>query len=488
MRIYNTLTREKDEFRPIDDGKVKMYVCGPTVYDVPHIGHARSAYVFDVIRRYMEFGGLDVTFVRNVTDIDDKIIRKAVQEMTESGDEPTGDGLAEKVKEVALRYLEVYHDELDMLGIKKPTLEPRATDNIKEMIGFIGELIKKGNAYVSGESVYFSVDSFKDYGRLSNRDKEQLLAGARVEKDENKRDPLDFALWKGVKPGEPYWESPWGRGRPGWHIECSVMSTKMLGTGFDIHGGGLDLIFPHHENEIAQAEAYTGRRFANYWIHNGLLTVNGEKMSKSLGNYITIADFLEAYEDPDLLKLAFLVSVYRSPMDYSGEKIEEMRRAKERITVFMTKASEMADKYLSGEGTRPKTMVMDGYIADAEKKILEAMDDDFNTPVAMSVIFEAVKTGNERMADEAMPAEARAHALGQITGFIRKYAEGLFGLNMKIEDHDEGVAREVEGLLEERAEAKKKKDFAAADSIRDRLNGMGIVVEDTPDGPVWRKK
>ncbi len=295
ITLYNTLTRKKEEFRPMEDGKVKMYVCGPTVYDVPHIGHARSAYVFEVIRKYFEYAGFDVVFVRNVTDIDDKIIKKASDELRETGEDASSDILREKVREVAVRYLDVYHSAMDMLGIRPPVVEPKATESIPQMIAFIETLIQKGYAYASGKDVYFSVDKFTEYGKLSKQDKEQMMHGVRIGVEEKKRHPLDFALWKEAKPYEPCWESPWGEGRPGWHIECSVMSTGILGEQFDIHGGGLDLIFPHHENEIAQAEAATGKTFANYWIHNGLLSVNGEKMSKSLGNYIIIADFLEKY-------------------------------------------------------------------------------------------------------------------------------------------------------------------------------------------------
>ncbi|MBU0682767.1 MAG: cysteine--tRNA ligase, partial [Candidatus Omnitrophica bacterium] len=347
ITIYNTLTRRKEEFKPLEEGKVRMYVCGPTVYDVPHIGHARSSYIFDWIRRYLEYSGFRVCYVRNVTDIDDKIIKKAAGELKKRKITGT-DVLCRKVKEVADYYLEIYHSQMSEMGINGPDLEPKATENISQMIEFISVLIEKGCAYEVEGNVYFSVENFAGYGKLSNRDKEQMMSAVRIDLDKRKKYPLDFALWKSVKKDEPFWESPWGKGRPGWHIECSVMSTSIFGAHFDIHGGGLDLIFPHHENEIAQAEAATGKDFANYWIHNGLLTVENEKMAKSLGNYITITDFLKKYKDPDFLKIAFLNSHYRSPMDYSDERMEESRRVKERIVVFFDKVNKLQSR-CSGE-------------------------------------------------------------------------------------------------------------------------------------------
>ena len=326
MRIYNSLTRKKEELK---ESKIGMYVCGPTVYDEPHIGHARSAYVFDVIVRYLRFKNLNVTFVRNVTDIDDKIIDRARRE-------PGEVELKSKVKQVSEKYLKQYHEDMNSFGLIKPDKEPKATNTIKDMIAFIQVLIKKDFAYEVSGSVYFDVRKFKNYGKLSGQSMDQMEEGSRVTVDKNKKDPLDFALWKASKEDEPFWESPWGKGRPGWHIECSVMSTKFLGNNFLIHGGGLDLIFPHHENEIAQTIC-AGKKSAKYWIHNGLLTINGQKMAKSLGNFITIKDFITRYKNTDLLKMFFLSSHYRHPVDYAEEKIEEMKKAKQRGDEFLKK-------------------------------------------------------------------------------------------------------------------------------------------------------
>ncbi len=482
LTIYNTLTRKKEEFRPITRGKVSMYVCGPTVYDVPHIGHARSAHSFDVIRRYFEYTGFKVCFVRNVTDVDDKIINKALSELeTEGTGASSSKRLKEKAKEVAVRYLDIYHRQMEALGIKEPTSEPKATENIPDMIKFIEKLIKKGYGYAVGGDVYFSVDEFKDYGKLSNRDKEEMLAGARVEPDEKKKSPLDFALWKEAKENEPSWSSPWGEGRPGWHIECSVMSTRLLGAQFDIHGGGLDLIFPHHENEIAQAEGATGKPFANYWVHNGLLTVGGEKMSKSLGNYITVSDFLEKHSDPDQLKLAFLTSHYRSPMDYSDGRMEEAKRAKERIMIFFDKAEKFIKESSGGAGGKAGKVTI-----PLTEKFEEAMNDDFNTPLALASIFEAVSIGNERLADASMRDSVKAGELKALRDYIVSYASVL-GLALSGTKIGREESRQIEKLVARREKARQAKDYKEADRIRKDLMSKGITVEDTPEGPVWRK-
>ncbi|MGB2650739.1 MAG: cysteine--tRNA ligase [Candidatus Omnitrophota bacterium] len=491
ITLYNTLSREKETFTPITEGKINMYVCGPTVYDVPHIGHARSAYCFDVIRRYFEYSGYEVYFVRNVTDVDDKIIKKAVDELNELGENISSNRLKERVSEVAVRYLDVYHREMDVLGIKPPTVEPKATENIKGMIKFIGVLIDKGYAYVAGNNVYFSVDKFEGYGKLSNRNKEEMLQGVRVEHGDEKESPLDFALWKEAKEYEPFWKSPWGEGRPGWHIECSVMSTDLLGPQFDIHGGGLDLIFPHHENEIAQAEACTGKPFANYWIHNGLLTVNGEKMSKSLGNYVKISDFLDKYKDPDLLKIVFLTSHYRSPMDYSDEKMESARNSKERIMIFFDKVDRVVRQYNeTGENEEPKDMESVGKaqwtVNGLQEKFAEAMNDDFNTSQAMSVIFEGVKMGNDCLADDNISLGEKAHMTKAVKNYILRFAD-ILGVSLHPIKLDAKEAGEIDRLVALREEARRNKDFAGADKVRDELAGMGVVVEDTPKGPVWRK-
>ncbi|MDD5634278.1 MAG: cysteine--tRNA ligase [Candidatus Omnitrophica bacterium] len=490
--IYNTLTRRKEIFKPIKEDNIKMYVCGPTVYDVPHIGHARSAYIFDIIRRYLEYSGYKVCFVRNVTDIDDKIINKAVSELEKIGEVISQNRLRERVQEVAQRYLYMYHQEMDLLGIRPPTVEPKATENIEKMIDFIKVLIEKGHAYVADGNVYFSVESFSGYGKLSNQNKDEMMEAVRIDPDKNKRHTLDFALWKKSKPSEPSWASPWGEGRPGWHIECSVMSTNILGTRFDIHGGGLDLIFPHHENEIAQSEAATGETFANYWIHNGLLSVNSEKMSKSLNNYITIDDFLKKYKDADLLKIIFLNSHYRSPLDYTEEKIEEAKHSKERIMIFLEKADrinkERAITVKKCDGLCDVDVITKAQdVADSiQSRFSEKMNDDFNAPAAFAAIFEAVKLGNDCLLDEALPLEEKIYVTSAVKNSILKCAN-IFGLSLKPVKLDKDLANGVENLVAEREKARKRKDFAAADKIRKELMDMGIVVEDTPKGPVWRK-
>ena len=464
-----------------------MYVCGPTVYDVPHIGHARSAYVFEVIRRYMEYTGLDVYFVRNVTDVDDKIIKKATEELEAIGERISGSRLKERVLDVASRYLDIYHNQLDVFGIRPPTVEPKATENIREMIEFIQVLIEKGHAYVAGGNVYFGVENFRGYGKLSNQNRDEMMHGVRIETDKNKNYPLDFALWKEAKPQEPSWESPWGRGRPGWHIECSVMSTRILGNKFDIHGGGLDLIFPHHENEIAQAEAGTGNTFANYWIHNGLLTVNGEKMSKSLGNYTTISDYLVRFPDPDLLKIVFLNSHYRSPMDYSEEKMEEAARSKERIMIFFDKVDRLIKDVPAGaEMDIDLVSKAQWSVNELQEKFDSAMNDDFNTSSAMAVIFEAVKKGNDCLADTGIRPEGKMHMVKAIKNYIVRFAD-ILGLSLRPVKVKSSEKSEIEKLVKQREAARKNKDYAASDKIRDELMAKGVTVEDTPEGSVWRK-
>ena len=466
-------------------GKISMYVCGPTVYDVPHIGHARSAYVFDVARKYFSYRGYEVIFVRNVTDIDDKIIARAAEGIKTSGSLPSGEVLSEASRAVAEKYLDVYHRQLDMIGIEPPTYEPRATENIKEMIEFAEGLIEKGYAYVSDGSVYFDVRKFDTYGKLSNRNKDELLHGVRKCVDERKEHPLDFALWKSSKSGEPFWESPWGPGRPGWHIECSVMSIKLLGEQFDIHGGGLDLVFPHHENEIAQSEAATGKSFAAYWMHNGLLTVRGEKMSKSLGNYITISDFLAKYPDPDILKISFASSQYRSPVDYSDEKMEEAARSKERILIFLDKVEKVSgdisltgEKDLSGE---------EGPAGVLRREFEGAMDDDLNTALAVAAIFKAVKAGNDILS-------RGPGADGKFSGEIVKLKElvlecaGVLSLTLSKPDVGTDIKEKVRLLVEERTRAREDKNYEKADAIRAKLAEMGVAVEDVSGGSEWRKK
>jgi len=466
IKIYNTLTRKKEEFKPLKEGNVGVYVCGPTVYDAPHIGHARSAYVFDVIRRYFKYRGYEVKFVRNVTDVDDKIINKAKEEFKK-------EDLNIAVKSVSDKYLKVYHDYMEKLGIMEPDKEPKATEYIEKMKDFIKILIERGVAYVSGGDVYFDVRKADGYGKLSNQSFEMLASGARIALGEKKKDPLDFALWKSVKAGEPSWDSPWGNGRPGWHIECSVMSSDILGEEFDIHGGGIDLIFPHHENEVAQSEG-AGKKFARYWIHNGLLTINKEKMAKSLGNFITIENILAKYP-ASVLKILFLQTHYSHPVDFSWEKMEEAKKAYERIDILMKKLKDIKEEVVPDKD-------IDGYRLRFE----EVMDDDFNTAQALGVIFEMVSFINKNIEN------------GKKAGYAKKTLVGLgktLGLFEGLTEHGSGefndntaLAEKVNLLIKNRNEARKKKDFKAADRIRKELEDQGVILEDTKDNTTWRTK
>lgn len=468
MKIYNSLTRNKEEFVPIKGDRIGMYVCGPTVYDEPHIGHARSAYIFDVIRQYLVYRGYKVMFVRNVTDVDDKIIDKAKSVVSHSSFVIR---LDDAVKEVSEKYLDAYHEDMKLIGIGKPDKEPKATEYIPKMVKFIESLIKRGCAYESGGDVYFDIKKAKDYGKLSNQNLDKMEIGARVSPGENKKDPLDFALWKKAKEGEPSWESPWGAGRPGWHIECSVMSGDILGDEFDIHGGGIDLIFPHHENEIAQSEG-AGKKFARYWMHNGLLTINSEKMAKSLGNFISIKDFIAKYRDADYLKLLFLNTHYRHPVDYTEEKISEMRAKKERFAILIDKMERIKEhKSTRAQGHKVKEL------EEFRKKFEEAMEDDFNMPLALSNLFELVNFTNKNIDDPGIVSESKK--------ILLKLTE-IFGLNLKTKDED--LPATVEALIRERDGARAKKDYKKSDDIRKKLAGMGVILEDTKEGTVWRKK
>ncbi|MFH1996131.1 MAG: cysteine--tRNA ligase [Candidatus Omnitrophota bacterium] len=484
MKIYNSLTRTKEEFIPLKEGEVKMYVCGPTVYDQPHIGHARSAYAFDVIRRYLATKYV-VKFARNVTDVDDKIIDKARKEYRD-------EDLNAAVKKVAEKYLAAYHEDMDALGIQRPDHEPKATAYVEKKIiqNFIQVLIEKGAAYQSGGDVYFDIKKARRYGKLSNQSLEKMDAGARIMPGEKKRDPLDFALWKSVKEDEPSWESPWGRGRPGWHIECSAMSSEELGDEFDIHGGGIDLIFPHHENEVAQSEG-AGKKFARFWMHNGLLTINSEKMAKSLGNYITIKDFLKQYEDADLLKLLFLGAHYRHPVDYTEEKILEMRSARSRF-------EELFKRLFKQFGTLDPSGLPKGMksnVQEQKKKFDAAMDDDLNTPLALGIMFTMISECN-KMADKK---DGRRSAIGDVITVIYTCMDVL-GLDReklirnsskeKSERWDElaKIFSEAKKLIEEREQLRKEKKFKEADERRKALEEKGIILKDTKDGTEWRKK
>lgn len=471
IKIYNTLTRELSEFTPLtpDTKEVRMYVCGVTVYDECHLGHARSAFVFDFIRRYLRYRGYKVKFVKNITDVDDKIINKAREEIADAKSPLYGLDLNDAVREVAARYTKSFYEDMDSIGIERPDIEPKATEHIKDMIKTISILIEKGHAYVSGGDVYFDVRKFKGYGRLSNQDLNQMLEGARIEVGGKKKDPLDFALWKAAKENEPKWDSPWGPGRPGWHIECSAMSAKYLGDNFDIHGGGRDLIFPHHENEIAQSECATGKPFANYWIHNGLLAINGEKMSKSLGNYVSMKDVLSRYSS-DVLKLFFLGAHYSHPIDFSWEKMEATKSAYERFTTLFNKINREAgpvEAITAGAGTSNADIVK------LRQQFETAMDDNFNTPSAIGALFEMVSLSNKIL--EKKPQNYR---------FMLKYSLNTIKelgaiLGLVFTDTSADIAdTEIKRLIEKRQELRKEGKFSEADKIREDLKKKGIMIED----------
>jgi len=460
-RIYNTLTRRLEEFEPRNEGEVKIYVCGPTVYDHSHIGHARTWIAFDMIVRYLRHKGYKVRYLVNITDIDDKIIRRA----NEIGEDPAR--LAEKFEKE-------FHEDIGVLGLLEADNYPRVTEHIPDIIEMIRVLISKGFAYEVEGDVYFDVTRVPDYGKLSNQSLEDLQAGARVEVDEKKRNPADFALWKRAKAAEPSWPSPWGKGRPGWHIECSAMSSKYLGDEIDIHGGGRDLIFPHHENEIAQSEAYSGRKpFVKYWMHTGFLTINGEKMSKSLGNFITIRDLLKTV-DPEAVKLLFLTTHYRSPIDYTEKAL--LQSARELRRVYDTVEALESRRLKTEENVRtPTPQEMLPEMVETKRAFYAAMDDDLNTSNAIASLFSLVRSAN-RALNRGAPTEE----LEQYASTLRELSEifGLLGENRRKEE----LPEEAEKLMELREEARRASDWEKADAIRKKLGEMGILVEDTPEG------
>ena len=469
IKIFNTLTERKEEFKPLEDKTVRMYVCGPTVYDHAHIGHARSAVVFDVIRRWLEYKGYKVIYVRNYTDVDDKIIKRSKEE-----------GIP--WYEVAEKYIKSYEEDMRALNVKEPTYKPRVTEHIREIIEMIDGLIDKGYAYEADGDVYFSVEKFPEYGKLSKRKIDELIAGARIEPGEKKRNPLDFALWKKSKEGEPGWESPWGIGRPGWHIECSAMSMKYLGETMDIHGGGLDLIFPHHENEIAQSEAYTGKTFVRYWIHNGFVMVNKEKMSKSLGNFFTIKDILKEFS-PDVLRLFLISTHYRSPIDFSFERLKEAERSLSRLLNFIE--SRKIIEELPTLEEKGEELSIESFRLEFES----AMDDDFNTAKALGVLFELVKSVNllkDRAIKENKIAVSEKRALLEAIDFVENI---LKFLGFKLErEKEKGMEDElIKLLIDVRSELRKRKAFDLADLIRDRLKELGIILEDLPSGTIYKR-
>lgn len=489
LRIYNTLTNKKEDFAPLREGKVGMYVCGVTVYDRCHIGHARAAVVFDMIYRFLRFRGYEVTYVRNFTDVDDKIINRANKEKV-------------SCREISERYIREFEEDMRALGVERPTHEPRATENIPQIIAHIEKLIDQGAAYRVNGDVYFAVEKFAPYGRLSGRDLEEMRAGARVEVDERKRNPLDFALWKSSKPGEPEWESPWGKGRPGWHIECSAMSQRYLGESFDIHGGGKDLVFPHHENEIAQSEAVTGKPFVRFWIHNGFVNIDREKMSKSLGNILAIRDILREHH-PEALRIFLLSNHYRSPVDFSFQNLVEARANLDRFYTALKGIEEMLKGAKEDTPFVPeklKGIMREVYeaVSAIRGKTLEAMEDDFNTALALGYLLELARILNRALADKGFRKDSAAGALlkegrdrllesGRILGLFREGPGEYFAGQQKRFLAAKGLGeQEILSLMTQREETRRSKDWKRADELREKAASLGIVLEDGPQGTTWR--
>ncbi len=461
MRLYNSMTNKKEEFHPIEPGKVKMYSCGPTVYNYFHIGNARPFIIFDTLRRYFEYCGYEVSFVQNFTDIDDKMIKRANEE-----------GIT--VKELADRFIAEYFTDAKGLGIKEATVHPKATENIDSIVELIKTLEDKGYAYAAGGDVYFSVKKFKEYGKLSHQPLENLEAGARIEVDDVKKDPMDFALWKAKKEGEPFWESPWSEGRPGWHIECSAMANKYLGKTIDIHSGGKDLIFPHHENEIAQSECANCAPFANYWLHNGYINVDNKKMSKSLNNFFTVRDV--AKEFPYIVIRFFMLSAhYRNPINFSHELLTQAQTGLERIETCIKNMEFLLNSAPEGDMPEDTAAALTGF----KKQFTDAMDDDINTADAISTLFDIVKYANTNFS-EATPKAA-------LSGALELLGELMDVLGVKAKKEDDFLDSDIEALIEERNQARRDKNFARADEIRDMLKGAGIILEDTRGGVKWKR-
>ena len=467
MKIYNTLTGQKEDFVPVEPGKVKMYVCGPTVYNLIHIGNARPMIIFDTVKRYLEYKGYDVTYVSNFTDIDDKIIKKAIEEGVPS-------------EEISTRYIEECLKDMDGMNMSRNVIHPLATEVIPDMIDMIQTLIDKGYAYNSNGTVYYRVRKFDDYGKLSNKNIEDLEAGHRdikVSGEDNKEDPLDFVLWKPKKEGEPFWASPWSDGRPGWHIECSVMAKKYLGEEIDIHAGGEDLIFPHHENEIAQSEAANGKTFAKYWMHNGFLNINKEKMSKSLGNFLTVRDIAAKF-DLSVLRFFMLGAQYRNPINFSDELMESAKNGLDRIKTCVSALDRLAENASGTLKDSEQNIVAE--VNKCKKAFEDAMDDDFNTAFAVAAIFDLVKAANTYANEESS---------ADILKFLADTIVTLCGvLGLDVEPKEELLDSDIEKLIEERIAARKNKDFARADEIRDELEVKGIILEDSRDGVHWKRK
>lgn len=462
IKIYNTLTRQKEVFKPLEENKVKMYVCGPTVYNYIHIGNARPAIVFDTVRRYFEFRGYDVTYILNFTDVDDKIIRAANE-------------LGESVSELADRFIQAYRDDVSSLGCQQADVHPRVTENITHIIEFIDVLIKKGFAYEANGDVYYRTREFAEYGKLSHQSIDELKLGARIDVGEKKHDPLDFALWKAAKPGEIAWDSPWGKGRPGWHIECSAMARRYLGDTIDIHAGGQDLAFPHHENEIAQSEARTGKPFANYWMHNGYININDEKMSKSIGNVVLVHEMIQQH-DPQLIRFFMLSVHYRNPINYNEELLEKSAAGLERL---LTSYQNLKHRKESSTNLTDDDSKWLKIIREHREQFVTAMDDDFNTANAISVLFELSKQANFYLRKKTTSVKV-------IDAFMNEL-ETLFGVLGITIEKEELLDEEIEALIKKRNEARKNRDFALSDQIRDQLKEMNIILEDTAQGTRWKR-
>lgn len=464
MKIFNTLTRKKEEFVPLEPGKIKMYVCGPTVYNYFHIGNGRTFIVFDTIRRYMEYRGYEVQFVQNFTDIDDKMINRANEEET-------------TVKEIGDKYIEEYYKDADGLNIERATINPRATEFITDIVEFVKGLIDKGYAYEVNGDVYFRTKKFEGYGQLIGQNLEDLQAGARINVDERKEDPMDFAIWKAQKPGEPAWESPWGPGRPGWHIECSCMAKKLLGDTIDIHAGGMDLSFPHHENEIAQSEALTGKKFANYWMHAAFLNVNNQKMSKSLNNFLTARDALKEY-DADVIRFLMLSGHYRIQLNFSNDLLESAKASIERLYNAIGNLENLITEVSTEKMNDEEVKYLKSLYAYRQRYI-EKMDDDFNTADAISILFDLIRDTNSNVTINSSKelcekALELIRELGAPLGILQKTTKG-------------SLEEEIEALIAERQQARKDRNFALADKIRDELKARGIELLDTPQGVRWKK-
>ena len=476
MKLYNTMTNKIEEFKTIEENKVKMYVCGPTVYNYIHLGNARPIVVFDTLARYFEHKGMEVEFVQNFTDVDDKIINKSMEEGTSAS-------------EVSEKYIKYFFEDISKLNILESVKRPKVTENMAEIIEIIQKLIDNGFAYEKNGDVYFEVKKYKDYGKLSNQKIEELELGARIDVSEIKKNPVDFALWKKKKDGEPFWESPWGQGRPGWHIECSAMAKKYLGDTFDIHGGGQDLVFPHHENEIAQSKCAYHGNFANYWLHNGFIQINGDKMSKSLGNFFLLREILEKFSG-NVVRLFILSAHYRKPINFSFENMEDTKKALQNIVKSMNKFEDIVEKYRNDKATEIKNLVFSQKIDEFDKKFEDAMDEDLNTPQALATIFDQIRETNKFISANENEISAVCFEIKKSYASLKEKIENVFGIAVEAEntvkeengENMELTKKLIELLLKIRNEARSEKNFKLADRIRDELNSLGIKIEDNKDG------